>query len=52
VLTNVGLLVFKEDNFVNPLKLVPLVDLKIVQLDRKVYNRDFIFGLSTGASDE
>jgi hypothetical protein len=52
VLTNVGLLVFKDDNFINPLKLIPLVNLSIVLATNKVSNRDFVFKLKTASGEE
>ena len=52
VLTNVGLLVFKDENFINPLKLIPLVNLRIVPVTNKVNNRDFLFKLRTVSGEE
>lgn len=52
VLTNVGLLVFKDENFINPLKLIPLVNLNLMPVANKVSNRDFLFKLTTGSGEE
>ena len=46
VLTNVGILVFSDDNFKNPLKLIPLDKLSMVPLGRKISNRDYLFKLT------
>jgi len=52
VLTNVGLLVFKDENFINPLKLIPLVNLSMIPVTKKVSNRDFLFKLRTASGEE
>lgn len=36
VLTNVGLLVFESDNFLNPTKLIPLSQISIEPFKKKV----------------
>jgi hypothetical protein len=45
VLTNVGILVFKEDNFMNPTRLIPLGKLGVAKVGRKVAGRDYLFKL-------
>ena len=35
VLTNVGILVFEEDNFMNPTRLIPLGSLGLQKLSKK-----------------
>jgi hypothetical protein len=52
VLTNVGLLVFKDENFINPLKLIPLLNLSMMPVTKKVINRDFLFKLRTASGEE
>ena len=37
---------FSDDNFKNPLKLIPLDKLSMVPLGRKISNRDYLFKLT------
>jgi len=49
VLTNIGVLVFKDDNFLNPLTLYPLAMIKIEQmLGKKIGGKEHIFKLFVG----
>jgi hypothetical protein len=49
VLTNIGVLVFKDDNFLNPLTLYPLALIKIEpMIGKKIGGKDNIFKLSVG----
>lgn len=52
VLTNVGILVFKDDNFLNPLRLIPLGKLTMAPVGCKISNRDFLFKLIIEGSEE
>lgn len=50
VLTNIGVLVFKDDNFLNPLTLWPLAMIKLEPMTgKKVGGKDFLFKISVGA---
>ena len=51
-MTNVGILVFEEDNFMNPTRLIPLGQLKMEQIAQKVSGKPFSFKLSIGDSEE
>ena len=52
VLTNVGLLVFKDDNFVNPLKLISVLKMTMVPVARRAGERDFVFKLTSATGEE
>ena len=52
VLTNVGLLVFNDDNFVNPLRLIPLTSLTMVPLGSGQFSRDNVFKLTMTSTNE
>jgi len=52
VLTNVGLLVFNDDNFVNPLRLIPLTSLTMVPQGSGQFNRDNVFKLTMTSTNE
>jgi len=53
VLTNIGVLVFKDDNFLNPLTLYPLAMIKIEQmLGKKIGGKEHIFKLFVGGDQE
>ncbi len=46
VLTNVGILVFADDNFLNPTRLIPLGKLKVSRVAKKFGKREHVFKLS------
>ena len=53
VLTNVGILVFEEDNFLNPTRLIPLGSLGLRKLTKKACGgKNFGFKLSVGDSED
>ena len=53
VLTEIGILSFKDDNFLNPLMLYPLGQIKIeVMQGKKVGGKDFVFKLFVGNEQE
>ena len=43
VLTNVGILVFEEENFSNPTRLIPLGKLAVTPVAQKVAGKPFAF---------
>ena len=51
VLTNVGILVFEEENFSNPTRLIPLGALQVEPIAQKKAGRPFVFQLTIGADE-
>lgn len=52
VLTNVGLLIFESDNYLNPSRLVPLQNLKIEKMTKKqLKTKDYGFKLTVGPEE-
>ena len=51
MLTNVGILVFEEENFSNPTRLIPLGSLEVEPVAQKVAGKPFVFKL-TVSEDE
>ena len=53
VLTNVGILVFEEDNFMNPTRLIPLGKLGIEKMTKKAAGgKAYAFKLSVGENED
>ena len=53
VLTNVGILVFEDDNFMNPTRLIPLGSLSLEKLTKKAAGgKNFGFKLKIGDDEE
>lgn len=52
VLTNVGVLVFEEESFLHPSRLIPLGKLRVEPLNKKLAGKDFIFKFIIGEKDE
>jgi len=52
VLTNVGILVFEEENFSNPTRLIPLGKLTVAPVSQKQAGKPFAFRLSITEEDE
>jgi len=52
VLTNVGILVFEEENFSNPTRLIPLGKLGVVPLAQKTAGKPFAFKLTVSDEEE
>ena len=46
VLTNVGILVFEEENFSNPTRLIPLGKLEVAPVAQKTAGKPFAFNLT------
>lgn len=51
VLTNVGILVFEEENFSNPTRLIPLGQLEVEPVAQKVAGKPFVFKLTIGEEE-
>jgi len=51
VLTNVGLLVFESDNFLNPTKLIPLAQIAIEPFKKKVGSKQYVFKFKVGPEE-
>jgi len=52
VLTNVGILVFEEENFSNPTRLIPLGKLKVAPVSQKQAGKPFGFRLTIDDEEE
>jgi len=52
VLTNVGILVFEEENFSNPTRLIPLSKLGVAPESQKKAGKPFAFNLKIGEEEE
>lgn len=52
VLTNVGILVFEEENFSNPTRLIPLSKLGVAPESQKKAGKPFAFNLRIGDEEE
>ena len=52
VLTNVGILVFEEENFSNPTRLIPLGKLGVAPVSQKTAGKPFSFRLTIGNDEE
>ena len=52
VLTNVGILVFEEENFSNPTRLIPLGKLNVAPLAQKTAGKPFAFNLTIDKDEE
>lgn len=52
VLTNVGILVFEEENFSNPTRLIALGKLNVAPVAQKIAGKPFAFSLKVGDDEE
>ena len=52
VLTNVGILVFEEENFSNPTRLIPLGKLNVQPVSQQKAGKPFAFNLMIGEDEE
>lgn len=52
VLTNVGILVFEEENFCNPTRLIPLGKLGVAPVAQKQAGRPYAFKLTIDEEEE
>ena len=52
VLTNVGILVFEEENFSNPTRLIPLGKLSVAPVSQKTAGKPFAFKLVIDETEE
>ena len=52
VLTNVGILVFEEENFSNPTRLIPLGSLNVQPISQQKAGKPFAFNLKIGEEEE
>ena len=51
-MTNVGILVFEEENFSNPTRLIPLGKLDVEPVSQKKAGKPFSFNLKIGDEEE